>query len=1047
MAEAAAPPPPMGADFEGWVAEAVLASVTQATVYRCVKIKPRDAGAAASREAAVATTFRSKTPLRRIQVRLPRGKMELIEWRDASRPESDPWYVVVVPGERGTAQLVVDTLWEWGRDIVNSAGWGGGLHYTHDLASQLVRRVMGGMRGLRVGDKALEPREVKGSGYFSIALGARLVGAGAGGDITIGNKRRKLADSEDVAVKVFVGDGAQGAFEAEVRTLRTLTAKISPAALVVRLVGVVATSEGGALPWPALVMTPLCVESLEQRIDRFAQEPYTLQEAVAWAGHVALSLHRLHRESRLRHGDVTLRNVLLGRDGRAYLADMGVAEHNHPYGRQPQQEGQGKDYSASVAPEMVASSPSSDARADVWSWGVLLHALLTRSTAVAKGGSVTAYLPIMVGMEWWDEVAALWGAEELPEGAFKAVRHALCERGERVGLLAGAVLLGHQGLVEAMVMGTEAPEEVKKAELDIARLELSKIAWDGGEVSPADLCSQADELRALAAAHEAVGDKAQAIACLQQAARLFPEHTDDIKRAQILNNLAVALQRRGDHQKAAALLKKALAVQRRLLPEDHPDIATSLNNLATCHDSQGKYGKAVLLHEEALAMRRRLLPEDHPDIASSLNNLAKCHFSQGEYGKAELLHEEALAMQRRLLPEDHPSIASSLNNLATCHDSQGEYGKAVLLHEEALAMRRRLLPEDHPDIATSLNNLATCHFSQGEYGKAALLQEEALAMQRRLLPEDHPDIASSLNNLADCHFSQGGYGKAALLHEEALAMRRRLLPEDHPHIALSLNNLAKCHFSQGEYGRAAVLHEEALTMLRRRPPEDHPDIASSLNNLAICHSRRGEYGKAVLLHEEALAMRRRLLPEDHPEIGWSTARLGSALEAMGDYAGAVRRFEEAFTTLSKSLPPDHPELLRLVDSRDLCRTLLASVVDLFPDAVAGAVDWSSKSVVELEAFLRSRGMELDLGGEGQGQVDRAILVEAATAVAAEEEEQQGGAGQTEGGRWGHSDLHRSRVGVWSWGEGSGRYSCVYTQAGWSLMRGVRRSEDSQYYLR
>jgi hypothetical protein len=30
--------------------------------------------------------------------------------------------------------------------------------------------------------------------------------------------------------------------------------------------------------------------------------------------------------------------------------------------------------------------------------------------------------------------------------------------------------------------------------------------------------------------------------------------------------------------------------------------------------------------------------------------------------------------------------------------------------------------------------------------------------------------------------------------------------------------------------------------------------------------------------------------------------------------------------------------------------------------VAGAVNWSSKSVVELEAFLRSRGV--DLGGGG-----------------------------------------------------------------------------------
>jgi hypothetical protein len=93
-------------------------------------------------------------------------------------------------------------------------------------------------------------------------LGARLVGAGG--------------EAEDVAVKVFLGQGSQGAFEAEVRTFRVLTAKISPAALVVRLVGVVEASEGVALPWPALVMTPLCVESLEQRIDRFASEPYTL---------------------------------------------------------------------------------------------------------------------------------------------------------------------------------------------------------------------------------------------------------------------------------------------------------------------------------------------------------------------------------------------------------------------------------------------------------------------------------------------------------------------------------------------------------------------------------------------------------------------------------------------------------------------------------------------------------------------------------------------------------------------------------------------------
>jgi Zn-finger nucleic acid-binding protein len=68
-----------------------------------------------------------------------------------------------------------------------------------------------------------------------------------------------------------------------------------------------------------------------------------------------------------------------------------------------------------------------------------------------------------------------------------------------------------------------------------------------------------------------------------------------------------------------------------------------------------------------------------------------------------------------------------------------------------------------------------------------------------------------------------------------------------------------------------------------------------------------------------------------------------------------------------------------------------------PLAVAKAVDWSSLSVVELEAFPRSRGVVLDLGGEGERQPDRATLVEIATAIAADhQEEQQQQQGRQEG---------------------------------------------------
>jgi serine/threonine protein kinase len=415
----------MALEFLGCTTQALpLASTPEAAMYEAHHNKDG---------AVLLMLFTSKDGREGVRRRLPPAGVRTYEAPE-SAIEARKWGLIVT----GPARMAhfVTGLWEWGRSHATTPGGAPGaalepcVHFSHKIAATLVSQEMKEMGGMRVGDKTLELMEVKGWGFFGIVLGARLGGA----------------EGEDVAVKVFLGQGSQAAFEKELSNLQTLTTKISPAASVVRLVGEVEASEGGALPWPALVMTPLCVESLEQRIDRFAREPYTLDEALAWAVQVALSLHHLHRESRLRHGDVTLRNVLLGRDGRAYLADMGVAEHNHPYGRQPQQEGQGKCYSASVAPEMVDQGeerPSlSDASADVWSWGVLLHALLTRSTAMAKGDSISEYLSMMEGEQWWEEVVALWGAEELPEPAFQAVRHSLCELGNRVGLLAGVSLLG-----------------------------------------------------------------------------------------------------------------------------------------------------------------------------------------------------------------------------------------------------------------------------------------------------------------------------------------------------------------------------------------------------------------------------------------------------------------------------------------------------------------------------------------------------------------------------------------------------------------------------
>ena len=73
-----------------------------------------------------------------------------------------------------------------------------------------------------------------------------------------------------------------------------------------------------------------------------------------------------------------------------------------------------------------------------------------------------------------------------------------------------------------------------------------------------------------------------------------------------------------------------------------------------------EYAAAKQSHEQALAICRKSLPPDHPDIATSLNNLGIVQYALREYAAAKQSHEQALAIRRKSLPPDHPDIASTV---------------------------------------------------------------------------------------------------------------------------------------------------------------------------------------------------------------------------------------------------------------------------------------------------------------------------------------------------------------------------------------------------
>ena len=63
------------------------------------------------------------------------------------------------------------------------------------------------------------------------------------------------------------------------------------------------------------------------------------------------------------------------------------------------------------------------------------------------------------------------------------------------------------------------------------------------------------------------------------------------------------------------------------------------------------------MYRDSLAMRKKRLGAEHPDVAMSLNNLADVLISEDKTADAEAVQREALAMQRKLLGNEHPDVA------------------------------------------------------------------------------------------------------------------------------------------------------------------------------------------------------------------------------------------------------------------------------------------------------------------------------------------------------------------------------------------------------
>jgi len=258
--------------------------------------------------------------------------------------------------------------------------------------------------------------------------------------------------------------------------------------------------------------------------------------------------------------------------------------------------------------------------------------------------------------------------------------------------------------------------------------------------------------------------------------------TPSLIYADAARGLGLTLFYQARYDEAEAILRPALARNRRLFGGRDPVTVLTMQALAATVRDRGAVDEAVELQREVVQIHQLLYGDDHRNTLFSRFVLAFNLHRQGSVEEAAPIIHDVVAWSARRNGREHPQTGRYLRFEAYVVLDRGDAAKAEGLLRRSLAIYRGAYAHRHADEAGILNRLAYVAALRGAADAADLLAE-ARALHRDLSGSAPIFVTYGPHYLARAMDLGGDPTSARALYRQSLYLYRPILPPDHPYLA------------------------------------------------------------------------------------------------------------------------------------------------------------------------------------------------------------------------------------------------------------------------